>query len=276
MNYNTYIVQELAMKRDQIPYSNTIPFLNQKLNYWMYGKGQPVIFLHGGVTSSSTYIPFLKKLGAFYKVYALDMPGYGASDTIPNRLHNTDLFAEALCTFVNTLHLENIPIISFSTTTVAHAKAYIKGCIKGKMIFVGVPGKLTGWQIEYFNNAPLWLKRFVLSTKWGKLNLLLPILTTNTGLATEKINTDIFLEAINHTDPKGIADLDVKKEFEEEMPILIKQIKVPMTFIYGEYDVGQKTTSSFIKRYIIIKNSDHNVFSIRPNETIEVLKKILH
>jgi pimeloyl-ACP methyl ester carboxylesterase len=245
------------------------------LNYWIFGKGKHVIFIHGGITSTSTYIPFLQEFGKYYKVYALDLPGYGASDTIPGKTHNTDLFAEAICAFVKQMHFEKVPIISFSTSTVALAKAYKDGCIKGQMIFVGVPGKLTGWQIEYFNKTPLWLKRFLLSTKWGKFTFLLPILQENTGLNKEKIDINMFLKEVNHTDPKGIADLDTKKEFEKEMPQLIQSIKAPMTFIYGEYDVGQKTTSHFIKMYIIIKKSDHNIFAIEPKETINVLKKIL-
>lgn len=261
--------------RNKLPYDKTIDFLGAKLNYQVFGKGKPLIFIHGLVANSSPYIKGIKLIAQYYTVYNLDLPGYGGSDVIPGRLHNTDLFAEAVTTFLKKLELEQVPIIAFSTSSVAVAKAALKGIAKGKLIFVSVPGKVSGLQFEITNRLPLFFKRFLISTSWGKKNLLLPILRENTGKNHEKNTDEEFLQDIASTDPKAIVDIDVKKEFDRDMPAILPKLKNKVIFIYGDGDKNIEGTKDFIKKYITIKNSDHNVFVHQPEEVVKILKKYI-
>lgn len=52
-----------------------------KVHYRRQGQGRPVVFLHNGGTSHAIWEPVLARLGAGIEAFALDLPGFGASDS---------------------------------------------------------------------------------------------------------------------------------------------------------------------------------------------------
>jgi hypothetical protein len=55
-----------------------------RMHYWEAGVGIPVIFLHGsgpGATGWSNFAPNIGVLARDYRVLAVDMPGWGRSET---------------------------------------------------------------------------------------------------------------------------------------------------------------------------------------------------
>ncbi len=71
------------------------------LEYSITGKGEPILFLHGGGTDHYHYTEFLLGLGENYKVYAFTMPGFARSSgikdfTLENLLEVTYEFVKAL------------------------------------------------------------------------------------------------------------------------------------------------------------------------------------
>lgn len=51
-----------------------------KISFQEYGSGKPVILLHGFPFTSEIWNEFAPAIGTGYKVYALDLPGFGASE----------------------------------------------------------------------------------------------------------------------------------------------------------------------------------------------------
>ena len=49
------------------------------LNYIIKGEGSPIVVLHGWGANIDTVIPIVNILAENYKVYALDLPGFGES-----------------------------------------------------------------------------------------------------------------------------------------------------------------------------------------------------
>lgn len=65
--------------------SRTVQAGATKLHYNEAGAGAPLILLHGsgpGATGWSNFAPNIGPLSARFRVFAVDMPGWGASDTI--------------------------------------------------------------------------------------------------------------------------------------------------------------------------------------------------
>ena len=79
-----------------------------KLNYKVYGEGQPMIILHGLLGSLDNWTTVAKKLGEHYKVFTVDQRNHGQSphdDDI-----DYDLMSEDLLDFIEEHNIEH-PIL---------------------------------------------------------------------------------------------------------------------------------------------------------------------
>lgn len=79
--------------------SRTVLTSRYKIHYYEAGVGHPVILLHGsgpGATGWSNFRPNIEPLSRQFHVHAVDMPGWGESDTQNDTIgrdHSADLIA---------------------------------------------------------------------------------------------------------------------------------------------------------------------------------------
>ena len=83
------------------------------INYEVAGEGKPVVLVHGWLTSLETMRPLQNHLSKYFKVYNLDVIGFGKSD-LPNKPLNTEDFSNFLNDFLNALNIENPILIGHS------------------------------------------------------------------------------------------------------------------------------------------------------------------
>ncbi len=83
------------------------------LSYYEFGKGEPLLFLHGGRTRASTYKKSLDELSKKYRVIAPDIPGYGDS-SVPNTPWSFEDYAKFFQSFVNRLELKEFVVVGYS------------------------------------------------------------------------------------------------------------------------------------------------------------------
>lgn len=269
-----YLEKQSFKNRRRLPYQQTYQFMDKTMSYQVLGEGQPVILLHGSMTSVP-WNGFEAKLAKEYKVFVPDLPGFGTSDAIPGQRHNTDLFSLSLCEFIQQQDLLEAPIISLSLGTVVSAKAAAAGCTKGTLIFVGAPSQVSGIKSKLLQALPLIIKRIIVGTYWGKDKLLIPALDSNIGNKTKKDNSK-FISELETSDVRVITDVNYFKEINKEFPQIIKQLKNKVIFIYGSNDAQKNHVAYLTDKIIEIKNSGHNVFEGQPEKLIEQIKEILH
>lgn len=257
-------------QRIKLPYDQTFDLLGAKINFRTLGSGPPVILLHG----SMVYDPwggFEKILAKKFTVYWIDLPGFGGSDAVKGRLHNTELFSECLGEFIISQRLVKAPIISLSLGTIVAAKTVANGQSMGKQLMVGVPGKLFGVQSRLASWIPVSVRRIVAGSTWGKRTLLIPMLQENTG--DKKGDESRLLRSLSLTDPKSLADIDYQKEMEMEMPKALRKILTKnITFVYGELD-NQRDTNKQIKKYQKISGAGHSPFGSHGIEMMRIVEK---
>lgn len=88
--------------RELLGAPQTIELGHGPLAYRVAGHGPPLLLLHGWAASSRYWLPTLADLSADFRVYALDLPGFGDSPalaepaTIPRQARVVAEFAEAL------------------------------------------------------------------------------------------------------------------------------------------------------------------------------------
>ncbi len=85
---------------------------NIKLYYEVYGKGKPIILLHGNQESHDTFDKLIPKLEESFKVYALDSRCHGKSDD-PKEI-SYDLMCQDVIEFITKLNIEKPILYGFS------------------------------------------------------------------------------------------------------------------------------------------------------------------
>ncbi len=85
---------------------------HMKLNYRMFGDGQPMIILHGLFGSADNWLTIGKKFAEKYSVYLLDLRNHGLSPHSDK--HNYQNMTDDLNEFITEHKLENIILIGHS------------------------------------------------------------------------------------------------------------------------------------------------------------------
>lgn len=85
-----------------------------KIHYVQEGKGPDLILVHGIASSIFCWYLIFPKLIKNYRVTALDLPGFGLSDKIPEATYTLDTQAERLRLFLDALKIKDSQIIAHS------------------------------------------------------------------------------------------------------------------------------------------------------------------
>lgn len=253
--------------RHQLPYQSMFPFLKKTMSYQVLGRGQPIILLHGSMVSAS-WGGFEKKLAEHYQVFMPDLPGFGASDAVDGRIHNSDLFSQYLCTFIRQLGLTQAPIISLSFGTIVSAKTAASGCTDGQLFFIGAPTKITGIKPRLLQAIPLSWRRILISFRLAKDKLLIPSLYQNIGNKIKSDNSQ-FIQDLETTDVRSLVDINYFREINHEFPAALKKVTNKIIYFYGAND-PQKLLAQ--EEFIEIKNSRHNIFVDQPDDLLAAIQ----
>jgi pimeloyl-ACP methyl ester carboxylesterase len=109
------------------------------VHYEAYGRGQPVILLHGWLGSWGYWLKTMEILKRQYRCYALDFWGFGDSGKRRSSYHVSD-FVDLVDQFMGRLGIEAAPIVGHSMGgTVAISLALTKPERVSRVIVVGSP-----------------------------------------------------------------------------------------------------------------------------------------
>lgn len=106
--------------REYIPYGNNlakgayIKVREADLYYETYGKGEPLLLLHGNSQSIYAFKKQIIELSKHYKVIAVDTRGQGKSTDLSSTALSYNLFAEDMKTLLDSLHIPKTNILGWS------------------------------------------------------------------------------------------------------------------------------------------------------------------
>jgi 3-oxoadipate enol-lactonase len=80
------------------------------LHYEGFGRGQPIILLHGWLGSWRYWVPVMDELSSEYRTYALDLWGFGDSDKSREQ-YGIDSYVELLAAFMDELGILRAPLV---------------------------------------------------------------------------------------------------------------------------------------------------------------------
>ena len=103
----------------------------RQVHYRHAGQGAPVVMLHPSPLSSSAVWPIGEALAKHFEVFALDTPGYGASDPLPQPAKSLADYLPALAATLDGLGLQRICLYGCATgaqIAIEFAKQYPQRC----------------------------------------------------------------------------------------------------------------------------------------------------
>lgn len=98
----------IAFKKVNLPNDETLTYRERE------GGEQPVLLVHGNMTSSLHWDVLMEKMDARYKLYAVDLRGFGGSN-YNKRITSIKDFASDVKLFVDAIGLKDFALIGWST-----------------------------------------------------------------------------------------------------------------------------------------------------------------
>ena len=95
------------------------------VHYESFGRGSPILFLHGWLGSWHYWMQTMESLAVDYRVYALDLWGFGDSDKSEKRF-TLDQYVALLEGFVTHLGLEETVIVGHSLGAIVAIEYAVK------------------------------------------------------------------------------------------------------------------------------------------------------
>lgn len=205
------------------------------LHYEAYGRGRPVLLLHGWLGSWQLWRDTIETLGKEFRTYALDFYGFGESGTTDRDAYSVNTYVEMVYQFMEQLGIAKAPLIGHSMggtvalyTAILHPEKVVKVCVIGSPIngaSLSLLLKLSG----YPTVARLfWLSPFLLKVFLGSYSYLL----AKDGRRMASMMRKDISQANMTSFFRSIGTLR-----QTDLRPYLAQVQVPTLGIYGKQDI---------------------------------------
>ena len=199
---------------------------NRKIYYEVEGEGKPLILLHGWLASSETMKPLQQHLSRNFKVYNVDIIGFGKSE-LPDKPMNTNDFGDFLAKFIEQLNIENPILIGHSHggRTVINYAGRKLGKIN-KIVLIDSAGIKPKRSINYYIKIYTYkIVKKILKLFPKNLERIREKVLNKFGSADYKASPEILRKTMNII-------------INEDQKEIMKNINVPTLMIWGNKDTA--------------------------------------
>lgn len=199
-----------------------------KINYEVKGEGKPLIILHGWLANLHTMDPLTNFLANKFKVYAVDIVGFGESD-LPNHPYCSNDFGDFLQKFVEKLQIENPILIGHSNGGRMIINCVGRGLIQArKIVLIDSAGLKRKYSLGHYVKVYTYkivksiLNLFPKNEYFDKLR---ENLIGKFGSADYKNSPEVLRKTMSTILAEDLSDL-------------LPNIKVPTLLIWGDQDTA--------------------------------------
>lgn len=248
------------------------------LHYEVYGRGRPVLLLHGWLGSWGLWQQTMKYLGQYYRAYALDFWGFGESGKKVPTFSVQD-FVSMVNQFMDRLGIERAPLVGHSMGgTVSLSMAINHPERVSKVTVIGSPIVGSSLALMLKLAGQRWIASTVFKSMWA-LNLGLRL--TAPIISNDPQFYNMITRDLSQTTMESFL-LSIASLRRTDLRPFLNQIAVPVMGMYGDKDVivdpnqwqfmqaGIKTTR--IERF---RNAGHFIMLDEPQRFENTLKQFL-
>lgn len=130
-------------------------FFRMHMHHVRYGKGRPLLLVHGLGGSWRSWTPILEPLAAQRELIVVDLPGFGATPPVAGPVSIRAL-GDALTRFLDSQGLIDIDAVGSSMGARLVLELARRGDVLGTVVSLDPGGFWRGWQRPYFHHS-IWL-----------------------------------------------------------------------------------------------------------------------
>lgn len=214
---------------------------NWNINYEVMGEGNSVILLHGWLATMETMRPIANNLSRNFKVYLVDVIGFGKSE-IPEHPLNSNDFGDFLEEFVNKLNIKNPILLGHSNGGRIIINAVGRGLISPKkVVLIDSAGIKPKRKLNYYIKVAFFkLGKFILNLlpNTKKIKEFKRKLRNKVGSSDYKASPVVLKETM-------------KRILNEDLRNLLPKISVPTLLIWGTADTATPISDAKIMQKLI-------------------------
>lgn len=201
---------------------------NCNIYYEVLGEGNPVILLHGWLATLETMRPIANNLSQNFKVYLVDVIGFGKSE-LPEHPLNTNDFGNFLKEFVDKLEIKNPILIGHSNGGRIIINAVGRGIVSAKkVVLIDSAGIKPKRSLFYYLKVGFY--------KSGKFFLGLLPNTKSIKKFKEKLRSNVGSE--DYKSSANVLKETMKIIVNEDQSYLLPKISVPTLLFWGSLDTA--------------------------------------
>lgn len=213
----------------------------KKIHYQVEGEGHPIVLLHGWLANLKTMQPIANGLKQHFKVYNVDIIGFGESD-LPDEPMSTNDYGNFLQKFVSALSIENPILIGHSNGGRIIINAVGRGLVKpSKIVLIDSAGIKPKRHLNYYFK--------IYTFKAGK-NILKVLPNTK---KVEQMRENL-LKKFSSEDYKNSPEVlrrTMSIILNEDQRNYLQNIKVPSLLIWGENDTATPIENAKLMEQLI-------------------------
>lgn len=242
------------------------------INYEVSGEGKEIILLHGWLCSLETMKPIAQALENNFKVYNVDLPGFGKSDML-RETYNTNMFGDFLNNFVEQLKIKNPILIGHSNggRTIINYAGRKLGKID-KIVLIDSAGIKPKRTIGYYMRVYTFkfLKNFLsIFPNVEMFNNIRERVLGKFGSSDYKNSSEVLRRTMSTI-------------INEDQTEILKNINVPTLLLWGENDEDTPLTDGKLMEeniqeaaLVTIKNAGHFSYLDSYNQCMEIIKEFI-
>ena len=203
------------------------------VHYEVYGRGKPVLLLHGWLGSWGLWQETMSFLGRYYRTYALDFWGFGESGK-KRETYAVQDFVSLVDQFMERLGIVRAPLVGHSMGGTVSLSVAIKYPERvSKVVVVGSPmvGSSLAWPLKWAGYRPIAFMLFnMMSVFRFGMRAASPIICRDERFA------DMMDRDLSRTTLESFL-LSIASLRRTDLRPMLDQIKVPAMGMYGDHDV---------------------------------------
>ncbi|NLJ98243.1 MAG: alpha/beta hydrolase [Tissierellia bacterium] len=243
-----------------------------EINYIEEGKGEAVLILHGWGANINTVIPIVNFLKPYFKVYALDLPGFGESEE-PKEVFNSKDYARVVKGFLDAMKVKKVILIGHSfggKISILLGSSYPE--MVDKIVLIDSAGLIPKRSLNYYLKVYSFKTlKFLYRTIFFWMN--------------NKEKMDGFYKKFgsqDYQDADGIMRKILVKVVNEDLYPILKDVKSPTLLIWGDEDTATPLYMGKIMEQeipdsglVILKGTGHYSYLDDFNRFATILKAFL-